>query len=84
MAQLEVPSLVVDGLISVWNTPPLYRSIFTFSLILSAQVIGCVSPACQLSPPFGEKTVIPPVNIVKFAFDSLNNIGSATLVIRIL
>ena len=56
--------------ISEWNVPPLYRSIVTFSLILSVQVMFCVVPAVQISAPFGDETVIADVCRVKFALDT--------------
>ena len=43
-----------------WKEPPLYRSIVTFSFILSVQVMFRVVPAIQFSDPFGVVTVIFP------------------------
>ena len=66
-----VAATTSDGLYS-WTIPD---TIVTSSDILSIHVINCEVPACQLSPPFGDVTVIPPVNIVKFSSDSSNSTG---------
>jgi len=75
------PSLEVDVNISEWNVPPLYRSIVTFSLILSVQVMFCVVPALQLSLPFGDVTVMLPSNISKLASEKSKTDALSTLVI---
>ena len=67
--------------ISEWNVPPLYRSIVTFSLILSVQVMFCVVPAVQISPPFGDETVIAGANISQLASEKSKTDPLSTLVI---
>jgi hypothetical protein len=60
MSQDLLPSLVVELEMVEWNAPPLNNSILTFPGRLSFQLIKCELPACQLSPPFGEVTLIKP------------------------
>jgi hypothetical protein len=71
IVQLNVP--VFGVLVAmVWaTTPALSTSIFTYDPTLPkvVQVIGCIDPGTQDSPPFGDVTVIEgvvvPVLIVK-------------------
>ena len=51
--QLKLPTLDVDEMILRYKLPPLYRSILTFSAILSCHVIFATPPRATLFPPLG-------------------------------
>jgi hypothetical protein len=70
---------VVDATIVELNISALYRSILTFPGISSVQVICCVVPVSQFSPPFGAVTVKSLFIIVKLASDRSNIFPSSTL-----
>jgi len=55
MIHLWVPSLSVEDIMLELNTPALYRSILTFSAILSSHVIICELLVSNVSPPLGEE-----------------------------
>ena len=77
---LEERGQVIPLVITEFNTPDLKSSILTSSIILSFQVIVCVVPTSQLSPPFGTVTVIGS-SIVKVVSEKSNTLALSTLVI---
>jgi hypothetical protein len=83
----SVPSLAVLAAITVGNVePPLVdSSIFTFPVrLVDAHVIVCDEPMTQLSPPFGDVTVIVGWTMLKFALLVSMTVGMERLLMRIL